>query len=367
MLSYVQSPKSARQKAGHSFKRAVLYLFPALLLSLLFACQPESGTRPNRRKDLEEKNLLLDTMVSIRLYNSRGEAALKKAFKQMEEWENQLSRHIPGSEISAVNSSPAGVPVQVSPETLELVELALNYAGKSQGKFDPTIGPLVDLWGIGGEFPEVPDEELIKQTLQSVNYKNVQTDSQAATITLTQPDMSLDLGGIAKGWIADQIAADLRESGEKHILINLGGNVLVSGGKPGGKPFRIGMQNPFDERGSYLGVFSVYNRSIVSSGIYERYFEQDGIRYHHILDSSSGYPVNNSLAAVTVLSSNSADGDALSTTLFALGLEDGLDFAYSLPGVEAAFITREGRIVMTSGCAEIFEPIGDVSFEVRKP
>ncbi len=155
--------------------------------------------------------------------------------------------------------------------------------------------------------------------------------------------------------IADRIAEELREAGVEHILINLGGNVLVSGGKPGGRNFRIGMQNPFDNRGSYLGVFTVKNRSVVSSGIYERYFERDGIRYHHILNTENGFPVDNGLAAVTVLSENSVDGDALSTTLFAMGLDAGLKLVNQIPDTEAAFIMLDGRIILTRGASEVFE------------
>ena len=304
---------------------------------------------------VEDNRFLLDTVISIRLYESFGGDSLEKAFDMIAGYEGRLSRHRVESEISAINRAPAGVPVAVSEDILELIRLSLDYARRSGGVFDPTVGPLVDLWDIGGSDPNVPSQLDIDAVLPLIDYNRVEVNRDASTVTLAEAGMTLDLGGIAKGWIADRIVDFLTDAGEKHILVNLGGNVMVSGGKPDGEKFRIGMQDPFDDRGSYLGIFSLSDGSIVSSGIYERFFESDGVRYHHILDTVGGYPVDNTLAAVTVLSERSVDGDALSTTLFAMGLEKGLEFASGTDGVEAAFVTREGRIVITEGAADHFE------------
>ncbi len=355
----------------HTLKRLVLLLvLPAAISGLLVSCQPgKAGGRSAAKGNMLKKDrLLLDTVVSIQLYDSNRETVLDEAFNQMEAWENRLSRHVETSEISAINTALAGTAVEVSPEVFRVVRRAREFAQSSEGRFDPTIGPLVDLWDIGGRLPAVPDKEAIEKTLALVNYHNLETERNA--VTLAQPGMSLDLGGIGKGWIADWTADFLRNAGERHILINLGGNILVRGGKPGGAPFRIGMQNPFDERGTYLGVFLVSNRAVVSSGIYERYFEADGVRYHHILDSRTGFPVENELAAVTVLTGNSMDGDALSTTLFALGLEDSLNYLASFQHTdghaEAAFVTRDRRIILTPGAASIFEDGGVLPVEIRQ-
>jgi thiamine biosynthesis lipoprotein len=243
---------------------------------------------------------------------------------------------------------------------------AIGYAALSAGRFDPSVGPLVDLWGIGSESARVPGNDEIRTVLPLVNYRGIQVDPEANTITLENEGMAVDLGAIAKGWIADRMIDYLRENGEEHILANLGGNVMVSGGKPDGKPFKIGMQNPLSDRGEYLGIFSLTDGSVVSSGIYERFMESDGVRYHHILDTVNGYPADNGLASVTVISDHSVDGDALSTTLFILGIDEGFKLLDSLPGIEAAFTTKDNRVVMTSGAAGIFEAtVPNLQMEIR--
>ena len=305
--------------------------------------------------DIDDNRFLLDTIVSIRIYESDDREMLDDAFDAIADYESLLSRHHSESEISMINRS--GGPQVVSPDTLEVLSAALDYAGLTDGAFDPTVGPLVDLWGIGTDDPGIPSDDELKAVLELVDYREVSTDGD--TVSLGRDGMTLDLGGVAKGWIADRIADRLHRDGAEHVLINLGGNVRVSGGKPGGEDFRIGMQDPDDERGAYLGIFSLADGSVVSSGVYERFFEEDGVRYHHILDTVSGYPAENGLSAVTVISDRSVDGDALSTALFVLGLEKGLELAGSLDGVEAAFVTDEGRIVMTAGAAAIFTPGSD--------
>lgn len=346
------------------------YIVPAtvLVLASLILILVIPRNSPAVPETIDDNQFLLDTVVSIRLYESGETELLDRAFKLIEDYEMQLSRHRSGSEISIVNAAPAGVQVSASESTIELIKKGIEYAQVSKGTFDPTVGPLVDLWGIGGEGARIPDPEEISTTLALVDYQLLQLDENAGEVTLTVPGMALDLGGIAKGWIADKTADFLQENGEKHILINLGGNVLVSGGKPDGKPFKIGMQDPFDDRGRYLGIFTLENGSVVSSGIYERYFEAEGIRYHHILSTDDGYPVQNGIAAVTVLSEKSVDGDALSTTIFALGLDEGIKLVESLDGIDAAFITLDGKIIMTEGAARRFETSDpDTIIEIRRP
>lgn len=316
--------------------------------------------------DIDGNRFLLDTVVSIKLYESDDEKLLDEAFDIIAAYEAVLSRHIPGSDVTRVNEN-AGNAVKISLDTRDVLISALAYASQTEGAFDPTIGPLVDLWGIGGESERVPGTDEIHEVLQLVDYRGVSMEQDEESIMLELEGMKLDLGGVAKGWIADEVESLLREGGARHILINLGGNVRVSGGKPGGDPFRIGMQDPREDRGSYLGIFSLSDGSVVSSGVYERFFEKEGIRYHHILDTSTGYPVDNGLAAVTIISELSVDGDALSTSLFALGLEKGLILAGETDGVEAAFVMNDGRVVLTEGAAEIFEATRNgLEVEIRR-
>lgn len=337
--------------------RRIRLILSLLLLAAVAAVLIFRFVRPAPRPvgDIEDNRFLLDTIVSVRVYESDNQEMLDNAFDAIAGYENLLSRHWPESEISAINRS--GGPEQVSPDTLEVLSAALDYAGLTGGAFDPTVGPLVDLWGIGTEEARIPGREELAAALSLVDYRQV--SSVGDTVSLNLEGMELDLGGVAKGWIADRIAEQLQQEGARHILINLGGNVRVAGGKPGGADFRIGMQDPRDERGAYMGIFSLSDGSVVSSGVYERFFEENGSRYHHILDTVSGYPVRNGLSAVTVVSDRSVDGDALSTALFVLGLEKGLELAGSLDGVEAAFVRDDGRIVMTSGAAAMFTPGND--------
>lgn len=329
----------------------------AALLLLILLLLPERVPG-----DIEDQSFLLNTVVTIRLFQTDRQDILEEAFTLIEAYENQLSRHINGSEISRINTTPSGTAVSVSADTMELIQKALYYAELSGGRFDPTVAPLVDLWGIGTENQRIPDNAEISAALPLIDYRSVSIDEAAGTVTLEKDGMALDLGGITKGWIADRVGEFLIENGIPHFLINLGGNVLVHGGKPADRsrrdsenqPFRIGMQSPFDERGQYLGVFSLMEGSVVSSGIYERFFESGGVRYHHILNTEDGFPVDNDLAAVTVISAESLDGDALSTTLFTLGQDEGMKLVQSLEGIDAVFVTRGGNVVLSPGAADIY-------------
>ncbi len=342
------------KKIKKIFISAAILLFTLLLL-FLFSPDLIPGRKPG---DIEDNRFLLDTVVSIKIYRSDRYDILDEAFTLIELYENQLSRHKSSSEISRINEAAGVTPVAVSETSRELIETALRYAELSGGSFDPTVAPLVDLWGIGTENPRIPEEAEIADVLPLVDYTSVVIDDETGTVMLAKKGMALDLGGIAKGWIADRIGEYLIRNGEENFLIDLGGNVLVNGGKPGKKgntPFKIGMQNPFDKRGLYLGFFTLEESSVVSSGIYERYFESGSVRYHHILSTQDGFPVENDLAAVTILSKRSVDGDALSTTVFTLGLDAGMKLVLAREGIEAAFVTREGDVVLTPGAEEKYE------------
>jgi len=333
-----------------------------LALGLTIGLTLRSIGRENSKTDIiENSRFLLDTLVSIRIYQSDSQEIPDGAFELIEELENQLSHYEASSEISRINSTPVGTAIPVSESTRKLISVGLHYARLSGGAFDPTIGALVNLWNIGTENARLPTLHEIQATLPFVDYRAVLIASETVTLkhqppTLTSTRMTLDLGGIAKGWIADRVAEFLHNSGEQNFLINLGGNILVSGSKPNGEAYRIGIQDPFDDRGKYLGIITLEVGSVVTSGIYERFFELDGKRYHHILSTSNGYPIDNGLAGVTILSEHSVDGDALSTAIFALGIEEGLKLVHSLEGIEAVLIDTKGNILITPGAEANFEP-----------
>jgi len=315
---------------------------------------------------LEETGFLLGTVIRIRIYQSEGQEIFKPVFEEISRLEGLLSLNLPDSDISRINSQAGIRPVKVDPDTMEVVQKGLEYSRLSGGAFDVTIGPLVELWHIGYDDARVPDPAEIEAVLPLIGWERVVVNPDEGTVFLSRPGMIMDLGGIAKGFIADRCAALLREAGVTRGIVNLGGNVLTLGDKPDGSDFRIGVQDPTNVRGDYVGVLKLKDKSVVSSGVYERFFEENGRRYHHILDPFEGYPVENGLQQVTIVSDRSVDGDGLSTSAFAVGTEKGLALLDSLPGVEGIFIDREKQVFLTRGAAAFFT-LEDQRFRLAEP
>lgn len=310
-----------------------------LLLSFcLFGCKIYS------KDPIEKTGIYFDTVIQIKIYDSDDISLLEQCFQYCDEFEKTVSRTIETSEIYRLNHAK-GLPVEVSDVTLELIKKGIEYGDLTNGKFDITISPLTELWDFKNNPGILPEEIDILEALSHVNYKNIKIDEN--TVTLTDPDMALDLGAIAKGYMADFLKSYLTDHGVKSALINLGGNMLTIGTKPDGTNFKIGIQKPFEKQG--IAITSVESRdsSVVSSGVYERYFQLDNKIYHHIIDTNSGYPYDNGLLSVTILSEKSVDGDALSTSCFALGLEDGMKLIESLDDINAVFITEDYTIYDT--------------------
>ncbi|MBQ3648509.1 MAG: FAD:protein FMN transferase [Spirochaetia bacterium] len=336
------------------FKSAVLILFAAVLV-----CGCTGKPKPVRQTELA-----LGTVCSVSLFDSKEKALLPASFSLISELENKISKNIPTSEISALNRSAGVSPVAVSKAVFELLTMAQKFSILSEGMFDVTIDPVVELWGIGTDHAAVPDAEHLKHAVALVDYRALVLDAENSTAFLPQKELAVDLGGIAKGYIADQVCDFLISSDSKGGIIDLGGNILAFGKKPDGSSFRIGLQDPFGGRGSAIGVVTMENGSMVTSGIYERFFEQDGKRYHHIFDVRTGYPVDNSLVGVSILSGESAVGDALSTAVFALGLEKGMALVERTSGVEAVFITKDKEVYISSGLKDSFT-LTDRNFTMR--
>lgn len=319
-----------------------------LTLALILLMLIGEAATANSAKPLTRQGFMLDTTISISLYDKKSEDILDGAFELCQEYEQLFSRTIMGSDVYRINSSN-GSPVVVSDATVELIKSALSYSELSDGAFDPTIEPLVTLWGITSNNPHVPSSIDISSALALVDWTKVRIDG--STVTLGA-GMGIDLGGIAKGYIADKLAKYLSSSGVTSALINLGGNVLTLGAKPSGSSFTIGVQKPFGESGEVLGACRVTNMSVVTSGIYERYFIENGTLYHHILDTSTGYPVDNGIYSVTIISPSSINCDALSTICFALGIESGLELIESLDNTEAIYCMSDGELVFSSGATD---------------
>lgn len=278
-----------------------------------------------------------DTFIRITIYDSNKEDCLDTCFELAQKYENMLSPTVEGSDIWKINHSN-GEPVEVSDETVMLLETALLYCDITDGLIDITIEPLNELWDFHTK-EQVPSAEDISEALNHIDYNNILIDSN--TVTILDPKASVSLGFIAKGFIADKIKEYLISQDINNAIIDLGGNILAVGSKPDGSPFKFGIQKPFDEQGTPIAMLSVTDKSLVTSGVYERCFYQNDILYHHILNPIDGYPVSNNLLSVTILSDSSVMGDALSTSCFVLGLEDGMKLVESLDDVEAVFITDD--------------------------
>lgn len=339
-----------------SFRQRILCFF--LCAVLLFACAflmfcglSDGGPFSAKKEPVTRNGFYFDTVVTITLYGNEEELAplFDGVFSICDTCEALLSRTEYGSDIWKINHA-SGFPVTVSPETLRLIQTACSYSELTNGLIDPTVTPLTELWDFHGSLdPVLPDADALREACSHVDYRNILIDEEARTVTLTDPQARLDLGFIAKGYIADRIRAYLLSENVESAMINLGGNVLCIGEKPDKAPFHVGIQYPYGSAGEVIASLTVRDKSIVTSGVYERYLEIDGTRYHHILNPATGYPVNNGLLSVTVLSDSSEQGDALSTTCFVLGLTDGMALIESLDGTEAVFITDDYTLHYSSG------------------
>ena len=307
-------------------------------------------TVPPKSESLTMTGTYFDTVVQIEVWGADQEI-MEHCRQMCEDYEQMLSATIETSEISRINNA-GGEPVEVSDETAGLIEEGIKYGDISDGRFDITIAPATDLWNFtDNEEKILPDPDELAEAVTHIDYHCIKVEGN--TVTLTDPEARIDLGGIAKGYIADRLKEYLKDEGIEHALIDLGGNMLTLGRRYDGNDFRIGIQKPFADTGTAMAVVSVNDKSVVTSGDYERYFEKDGVIYHHILDPDTGYPVQNDLDQVTIISDQSVDGDALSTTCFAMGLEDGLELIRSLDSIEAVFVTKDGEMHTSSNEIEL--------------
>ena len=324
-----------------------------IVLAVLAALSGCSGPPPRQ----SETELLLGTTISVTTYGRTPDGMFESVFARVQEIEERMSTSeddYTTTELMAVNDAAGEKPVEVSPDTFEVVRQAVEYSRRTEGAFDVTVGPLVSLWGIGSGGAMVPSESLIEEALASVDYRSVELDPARQTIYLPEAGMGVDVGGIAKGYAADEAARILREQGVTSALLDFGGNILTVGEKPDGSPWRIGIQVPDAGRGEYLGIAEVVDLSVVTSGTYERYFVYDGVRYHHILDTETGYPARNGVVSVTIITPESMRADALSTALFVMGVERGMAYVEAQPDVEALFVNTENEVFMSSGMAGYF-------------
>ena len=329
----------------NTLKNIVFSLLLIFSLTILIGCSNNNKVV----EPLEESELLMGTVVSVSLYDKQDQAILDKVFAKVKELESILSINEAGTLVDKINEEAGINPVKVDDDTYTIIKKGIEYSELSNGLFDITVGPIVKLWSIGLPEAKVPTQAEIDEKLPLIGYNDIELNDEDKTVYLKRKDMIIDLGGIAKGYTADVISNILTEEGVKSAIIDLGGNIFAHGKKVNGDDWRIGIQDPYSDRGDKVGVITVSNKSVVTSGIYERYIEKDGVKYHHILSPLTGYPYENEIAGITIVSDKSVDGDALSTSVFAMGVEEGMNFVNSIDGIDAIFVTKDNKVYITNG------------------
>ena len=329
-------------KGGDTLKRRFLALISAFSIILLSSCA-------NAPKKSDEHFFAMDTYMTIEAYGENADKAVREAKSSVIELEKLLSVNDENSEIYAVNH---GENPELSKKTLDLVTFSLEIAEKTGGAFDPTVFPITAAWGFTTDEKRVPQREEIALLLKKVGYEKAFVSEKHVNV---EEGMTLDFGGIAKGYASDKCAAIMRENGVKSALINLGGNVYAFGTRLDGNLWRIGVADPLGESAEdNAGVLSVSDRAVVTSGNYQRSFTQDGVVYGHIIDPKTGYPADSGLLSVTVVAADGTLCDALSTALFVMGKEKAADFFRENGGFDMILIDENGEIYITDGLRENF-------------
>jgi thiamine biosynthesis lipoprotein len=319
----------------------ILIVFGAIILIFV--------TGEKNKSPMIRNSFGLGTLIHLRVYGGKSEIAIEEAIRIIGEIDNKMSAFKASSDICRINSKAGIEHEKISKETFYVLEEAKKYSQLTEGTFDPTIRPLVELWNLTGKQGVIPSKEDIEEKLKLVNYNDIILDKEKVSVKLKNQNQKLDLGGIAKGYAADMVRDVLKKYKVKSGLIDLGGNIYVLGNKESGEKWNIGIQNPFKERGQYVGILSLSNKSVVTSGNYEKYFISEGKRYHHILDVKTGLPSESEIISATIVSDNSIDGDGLSTGIYILGVEKALKILEAVDGIDGVLITKDKKVYVTSG------------------
>jgi thiamine biosynthesis lipoprotein len=293
--------------------------------------------------------VLMGSPILLKLFVDDAQA-VQQVFGRIKQLEDMFTVNRPHSQIMSINHAAGQHPVSVSAMVYQLIKRAKNASILPDSCFNFAIGPLVKCWKIGFSGNHVPDAPQIAERLALTNPNDVLLNDAQRTVFLRHAGMEIDLGAIAKGYIADIIKQQLHSLNIHHAIINLGGNVQTVGGSLSDAQgeWHIGLQKPFASAGTLIGTLQLQDRSVVTSGVYERYFSIDGNIYHHILNPKTGYPLDNELHSVTIISEHSLDGDIYSTLLYGMGVKQGLQALQETPGIEAIFVTKDQRVILSS-------------------
>ncbi len=329
-------------------RAAAAVILAAILIIPQTGCGSNTGSEP-----YSKQSFFFDTTCQVSIYDMEeyseeaADAAIESCFEDCRLYESLLSKTVEDSDIYKINHA-GGKPVECDPITIDVIKKGLTYCSLTNGAFDITVGKATDLWDFHGENPKPPTKEELAEAMKYVDYEQIKIDDN--TVTMGTKKGEIDLGGIAKGYIADRISEKLREQGVTSAIINLGGNVEVIGDKEG-EPFKIGIEEPYSDQSGIIGSTPLTNGTIVTSGVYERYFEYDGVKYHHILDSKTGMPVDSDIVGVSIQAGagHSVDCDGLSTSCLLLGYDKAKNLIGFMDGYQALFILKDGSVQTTGG------------------
>jgi len=333
-------------------KKIAAFIIIFIILFVFFLQSAVGCAENNQPGSVSDSRFLLDTLCTITIYAPDSRELLERAFELIEHYEALFSISIEGSDIWRINHA-GGQAVAVAPETAELLAIGLEYGRLSQGKFDITIGRLSGLWDFTGA-SGIPNETELSFALSTVDYRQVEIEGNK--VALANPYAKIDLGGIAKGFILDRVFEFLRQSGAAGAVIDLGGDVAVLNSRPDGSPWRLGVRAPFSDDFGLLGVIEVQNVAVVTSGVYERRFEEGGVIFHHILDPQTGMPAVSDVISATIVSSSATAADALSSIIILGGSEIAQRLINESPEVTGALLVLESR--------EKIE-LGDINISLR--
>ncbi|WP_026886073.1 FAD:protein FMN transferase [Clostridium beijerinckii] len=326
-----------------------------LLISFIFIISL-NGCSNGKNKYYEKSNIVMDTAVTLSAYGANSKEAVEESFKRLDEINDMASTTIETSDIYKINSLSGKEYVKVHPEIIKMIQTSIKYSKLSNGAFDVTLGPIINLWGIGTDNERLPSDEEIKSKLPLVDYEKISINENDNSVMLKDEGMAIDLGGVAKGFAADEVLKIYKKYNIENGLINLGASSIYALGKNKDKrDWSVGIKHPRSEDpNEYLGVIKLSDESLSTSGDYERYFIKDNKRYHHIIDPKTGYPVDNGVISDTIVvdgdnPDNGMLADILTTTVFTLGQEKGLKLINGLSGVSCEITTANYKVYASDG------------------
>ncbi|NMM63643.1 FAD:protein FMN transferase [Clostridium sp. P21] len=339
-------------------KKISCLLFICIFITLPLTSCSKSNTL------YEQNGIKMDTFMDLKAYGPNAKVAVEESFKKIDELDKMASPNISTSDVSKINNAAGKEYIKVHPEIMKMIKTSIKYSKLSNGAWDITTGPLIKLWGIGTENEKIPSDSEIKAKLPLVGYDKISINEADSSVMLQKPGMSIDLGGIAKGFTCDEVLKIYKKYNIKNGLINLGNSSIYAVGKnESNSPWSVAIQHPRNTSNSaYLGIIKISDKALSTSGDYERYFIKNGKRYHHIINPFTGYPTDNGTISDTIvadgtLNDNSMICDLLSTTVFILGREKGIQFVENLPKVDCEITTSDYNIYTTSGLKDKIQDI----------